>query len=117
MNPPPVLPSIPDRFARRNATALKLLFVGFLVLILLAPLHLVESTLNERRGRHDEAVGTITQAWGKGQRLLGPVLVVPYTYKTEAEELVTTPDGKRVREKVMRTYAAEAYFLPEQLEV
>jgi inner membrane protein len=102
MNPPLLLPSA-DRFARRNATALKLLFVAFLVLLLLAPLHMVEATLHERLNRHDTAVATITQAWGKGQRLLGPVLVVPFSYQTEHDERTTSPEGRRFREKVMRT--------------
>src|SRR5687768_16578530 len=116
MNPPPLLGSAPDRFARRNATALKLLFVAFLVLVLLAPLHLVESTLHERLARHDGAVATITQTWGKAQRLLGPVLVIPYSFKTETDEWVTGADGRRFREKVRRTQTAEAFFLPEQLD-
>ena len=98
MNLPPRLAATSDRFARRNATALKLLFVAFLVLVLLAPLHFVETTLHERLARHDGAVATITQTWGKAQRLLGPVLVVPYSFKTETEEWVTGADGRRFRE-------------------
>jgi inner membrane protein len=77
---------------------------------------LVESTLHERLGRYDGAVATITQAWGKGQRFLGPVLVVPYTYKTESDEWVTANDGRRLRDRVARSHTAEAFFLPEQLE-
>jgi hypothetical protein len=41
MTLPPSLTNAPERFARRNATPLKLLFVAFLVLLLLAPLHVV----------------------------------------------------------------------------
>ena len=117
MNVPPPLASLPDRFARRNATALKLLFVAVLVLLLLAPLALVQSTLHERKARHDGAVATITQAWGKTQRLLGPVLVVPYSFTVESEEWVVGPDGRRSREKVTRSQRAEAFFLPEVLDV
>lgn len=117
MNAPPVLPTSSQRFLRRNSTTLKLLFVAFLVLVLLAPLGMVESTLHERLARHDNAVATITQSWGKSQRLLGPVLVVPYSYRMEAEEWTTGPDGRRFREKVARTHVAEAFFLPEQLDV
>ena len=116
MNPPPLLSSATDRFARRNATALKLLFVAFLVLVLLAPLQMVESTLQERRARHDTAVATITQSWGKAQRLLGPLLVVPFSYKTENEEWTTGADGRKFRERVTRSHLGEAFFLPEQLE-
>ena len=117
MNVPPVIPPASERFARRNATALKLLFVAVLVLLLLAPLRMVESTLHERLQRHDGAVATITQSWGKAQRLLGPMLVVPYTYKTESDEWVNGSDGRRYRDKIVRTHTAEAFFLPEQLEV
>lgn len=117
MNPPPPLLPLTQRFVRRNSTALKLLGIGFLVLLLLGPMQMVESTLRERRQRHDGAVAAITQTWGKSQRLLGPVLVVPYAYRTEIEEWMTAPDGRRWREKVTRTQAAEAVFLPEQLEV
>lgn len=117
MNAPPATVPLTQRFARRNATVLKLLGIGFLVLLMLGPLQLVESTLRERRQRHDAAVATITQTWGKTQRLLGPVLVVPYSYRTELEEWTTAPDGRRWKEKITRTHTAEAFFLPEQLEV
>ena len=117
MNPGSPLSSLSHRFARRNAAGLKLLFVGFLILLLLAPLQMVESTLHERLGRYTGAVATITQSWGKQQRMLGPVLVVPFTYKTENDEWITGNDGRRFREKVVRTQQAEAFFLPEQLAV
>jgi inner membrane protein len=116
MNPSPLFLSV-QGFLRRNAAALKLLLVGFLILLLLIPLALVKSTLRERLVRHDTAVATITQGWGKSQRLLGPILVVPFSWKTEAEESVTGPDGRRYRETVTQTHTSEAFFLPEQLEV
>jgi inner membrane protein len=118
MNQPPVLPPS-ERFVQRNAIAVKLLLVAFLVIVLLVPLGLVEKTLRERLGRHDAAVAEITQAWGKSQRLLGPVLVVPYTFKQETDEWtnLTATDGRRVRERVVRTVNGEAYFLPEELNV
>jgi inner membrane protein len=116
METPPLLPRATP-FAERNAIALKLIFVGFLVLVLLVPLLFVNSTLHERRARHDDAVAEITQAWGKAQRLLGPVLVVPFSYKVQNDEWVTKPDGRRVREDTIRTVNAEAFFLPEQLDV
>lgn len=104
-------------FLRRNAVALKLLLVGLLILLLLIPLALVQSTLRERLLRHDTAVATITQGWGKSQRLLGPVLVVPFTWQTTTEESVTGTDGRRYREQVTQTHTSEAFFLPEQLAV
>jgi inner membrane protein len=115
--PPPLPAPSRDTFAHRNALALKLLVVGALVLLLLVPLHFVDNTLDERLVRHDAAVASIAQTWGKSQRLLGPILVVPYTYRTETDEWTTAPDGRRFREKVVHTHNAEAYFLPEQLDL
>ncbi|HUR57400.1 MAG TPA: inner membrane CreD family protein, partial [Opitutaceae bacterium] len=118
MNQPPVLRSS-EPFVLRNAIALKLLLVAFLVILLLVPLGMVQKTLQERLARHDAAVAEITQAWGKSQRLLGPVLVVPYSFKQETDEWtnLTAADGRRIRERVTRTVNAEAYFLPEELNV
>ncbi|MDO8540251.1 MAG: cell envelope integrity protein CreD [Opitutaceae bacterium] len=118
MNQPPLLVPI-KQTVRENATVLKLLLVALLVGLLLVPLSMVERTLRERLARHDAAVASITQAWGKSQRLFGPVLVVPYTFKQESDEWtnVTAPDGRRTRERVVRTVAAEALLLPEQLDV
>jgi inner membrane protein len=101
-------------FARRNAAGLKLMLVAFLVLVLLIPLAMVHDTLRERRDRHDGAIAEITQSWGRAQRLLGPVLVVPYSYQAETEERTS---GGGAREKVIRTFNGEAFFLPEQLDV
>jgi len=116
MSPSPLLGVVPG-FFRRNAVALKLLLVGFLVLLLLIPLALIRSTLGERLARHDTAVATINQSWGKSQRLLGPILVVPFSWKTEMEESVVGVDGRRTREKVTKSHTSEAFFLPDQLEV
>ncbi|HEY0944924.1 MAG TPA: cell envelope integrity protein CreD [Opitutaceae bacterium] len=101
---------------QRRALFFKLLGVGFLGLLLLVPLGMVHSTLRERRARYHEALGAITQTWGQSQRLLGPVLVVPYTYKTEMEEWVLS-DGQRVRKTRIQENQVEAFFLPEQLVV
>jgi inner membrane protein len=116
MTSSPLLASV-QGFLRRNAAALKLLLIGFLTLLLLIPLALVQSTLRERLTRHDRAVATITQSWGKSQRLLGPILVVPFTWKTEAEESTTGTDGRKYRETVTKTHLSEAFFLPEHLEI
>jgi inner membrane protein len=104
-------------FLRRNAVALRLLLIGFLTLLLLIPLALVQSTLRERLVRHETAVATIIQSWGKSQRLIGPILVVPFTWKADVEESATGVDGRRYRETVTKTHTSEAFFLPELLEI
>ncbi len=118
MTQPPLL-AVSKNIVRQNATALKLLLVAILVGLLLVPLGMVERTLRERLARHDSAVASITEAWGKSQRLFGPVLVVPYSFKQETDEWtnITAADGRRTRERVVRTVMGEAFFLPEELEV
>jgi inner membrane protein len=100
----------------RRALLFKIAGVSLLGLLLLIPLAMVQSTLTERHARYREAVGSIAQTWGGPQRLLGPVLVVPYTWRVEYEEAVTI-EGRRVLEKKTREMKAEAFFLPERLEV
>lgn len=102
-------------FARR-ALFFRVLGVGFLVLLLLIPLGLVRGTLGERQARHAAARAEITATWGRAQRLVGPVLVVPYRQDVQMEEWVVI-EGRRVRETRIVEQAGEAWFLPEDLRV
>jgi inner membrane protein len=101
---------------QRRALFFKVVGVGFFALLLLIPLGMVESVLRERQMRSFEAVSSITETWGRSQRILGPVLVVPYTWKTEVEE-TTVVEGRRVKELKTVEFSSEAFFLPEKLRV
>ncbi|MGC4074813.1 MAG: cell envelope integrity protein CreD [Nibricoccus sp.] len=101
---------------QRRALFFKVIGVGFFALLLLIPLGMVHSVLGERQMRSFAAVASITETWGRSQRILGPVLVVPYTWKAEVEE-TTIVDGRRVKELKTMEYSSEAFFLPEQLQV
>jgi inner membrane protein len=101
---------------QRRALFFKVIGVGIFTLLLLIPLGMVQSVLRERQARSTEAVASITETWGRSQRILGPVLVVPYTWKTEIEETAIV-DGKRVKELRTAEFSSEAFFLPEQLQV
>src|SRR5947209_20425200 len=114
---PPPLPKSQPSFGRRNSTIIKLLGVGALVLVLLIPLAMITGVLRERLQRRNEAVADITSSWGKEQNLIGPVLGIPYQYKFKAVKEVPTPDGRVERREVEETATANAYFLPETLNV
>ncbi|CAM2928585.1 cell envelope integrity protein CreD [Rariglobus hedericola] len=101
---------------RRRALVFKLMGVALIGLLLFIPLGMVQSTLSERYSRQQEAVHEITQTWGEAQRVAGPVLVVPYTYKVEAIESQVVL-GRRVDVTVDREQRGEAVFLPERLVV
>jgi inner membrane protein len=117
MQPPPSLPKSQPFFGRRHSTIVKLLGVGALVLVLLIPLAMITSVLRERLERRNEAVADITSSWGREQNVIGPVLGIPYQYTFKTVKEVPAPDGKVERREVEETATANAYFLPETLNV
>jgi inner membrane protein len=114
---PPPLPKSQPPFTRRNATIIKLLGVGALVLLLLIPLTMITGVLNDRLQRRNQAVADITSSWGQEQNLIGPVLGIPYSYRYKAVKEIPLGDGKVERREVEETTVANAYFLPETLNI
>lgn len=103
--------SIFERFSLwiRESVMIKLLSIGFLVLILLIPASWVESIINERQYRADDVVREISEKWAGKQTLTGPVLVIPY------KRYETIDRGKFGTET--HEYTEKAYFLPEELSI
>lgn len=62
----------------RNATMIKVLLCGFLLLILLIPASLMRELIHERSARAQEAKNEIYAKWGGTQTLTGPIISVPY---------------------------------------
>jgi|CXWL01.1.fsa_nt_gi inner membrane protein len=60
------------------STLVKLGLLGFLVLVLLIPVSQVTDLVRERQGRQMSVADEIAGTWGGPQRLVGPVLAVPY---------------------------------------
>ncbi|MDR1283715.1 MAG: cell envelope integrity protein CreD [Opitutaceae bacterium] len=125
--PPPATPPVAPPAAhpviagicgwlRQRSLFFRILGAGLVGLLLLIPLTMVRSTLNERRARHHEAVGEIMDTWGRSQKIAGPVLVIPYSWKTDGEE-VHFVNGKRQTASVEKTAHGEAWFLPETLAI
>src|SRR5439155_25083813 len=114
---PPPLPKSQPSFGRRHSTIIKLLAVGALVLVLLIPLAMITGVLSDRLSRRNEAVADITSSWGKEQNVIGPMLGIPYQYKFKTVKEVPAPDGKVERREVEETATANAYFLPQTLNV
>ncbi len=89
----------------RASVTVKLLFIGFLVLILLIPMGMVRSVIYERNHLYLSAKQDIMNAWGREQTIGGPVLTLPYRV------MITDDKGiKRVQKSL-------AHFLPERLSV
>lgn len=94
--------------------------IGFLILLLLIPLGMIDSLLTERLQRRDSTITEITSTWGKEQTIVGPVLIVPYRYfyKTWVEETVKQGNKEiEQRKEVTENKVINAYFLPTQLSI
>src|SRR5262245_22546460 len=61
----------------RRSVTLKLLVVGFLILVLLIPAAMIRSMVHERRERRNAAMAEISASWASRQTLRGPLLRVP----------------------------------------
>jgi len=63
----------------KNAITIKVFIIGFLIIILMIPMELIRSVMNERKLRQSEAFQEISSKWGSEQLVTGPVLTIPYT--------------------------------------
>jgi inner membrane protein len=106
--------SIADRFNNwvANSIIIKLLSIGFMILILLIPSAWIESLISERQLRAEEVIHEVSDKWSGEQTLLGPVLVVPFT---KIEKVKTLKNNVQVEEIFESDH--RAYFLSEQLQV
>lgn len=89
----------------RASVTVKLLFIGFLILLLLIPMGMIESVIYERNHLYLSAKHDIMNAWGREQTIGGPVLTLPYR--------ATYTDDKGIR----RVRKSLAHFTPEHLSV
>lgn len=91
----------------QGSAFLRVLFIGFVILLLQIPIAMVSSQIYDRQMTRNQAHSDITSKWGERQTLLGPRLVVPY-YKISRW---------KDRDGVMQTSRSTkfAVFLPESL--
>ncbi|WP_035454809.1 cell envelope integrity protein CreD [Algoriphagus terrigena] len=91
-----------------RSISLKLLVIGFIVLILLIPQSMTLDLIDERQTRLQEAEEEISAKWSRSQTLIGPFLGVPYY---QIKEVESSGEKKTIRE--LNT----AYFFPETLDI
>lgn len=89
----------------RTSLLVKLLSIGFIVLLLLIPKAMIQSLIFERQNRQAEVIHEISESWGGKQFLAGPVLSIPYT------EWIEHSDGKK------SSALKVAHFLPQELNI
>jgi len=100
-----------DRLASsiRSSQMLRLFSVGLLALLLQIPIAMIGGLVAERQERRQAAVTEVSSKWGNVQSIIGPVLIVPYTYRSTE----TSASGLQIT----RTETRNAIFLPDQVRV
>ncbi|WPR77907.1 cell envelope integrity protein CreD [Algoriphagus sp. NG3] len=91
-----------------RSTSLKLVIIGFIILILLIPQALTTDLIIERQIRLEEAENEVTGKWSRSQTVIGPYLALPYHYYREVQS-----NGENKIIKELKT----AYFLPDLLDI
>lgn len=95
-----------ERFWDGRAARSALIFL--LVLLLQIPIFFIDGAIGERSFRSHQATEEIAAKWGREQKIVGPVLTVPYERKVEQEK-----DGKKIETQVIEL----ARFLAEDLRI
>ena len=93
----------------RSSQLVKILLIGFLILLLQIPIAKIRGIIKEREQTRQEAVSEVTAKWGGSQSLIGPVIVVPYVNRS------LPPDNRRQRQPLPDVEYAS--FLPESLKI
>ncbi|HVW97661.1 MAG TPA: cell envelope integrity protein CreD [Mucilaginibacter sp.] len=93
----------------QESVTLKLVFIGFLIIILLIPSSLVQNLINERAGRQDEMMKDVSDKWSGSQLVRGPVLAIPYK-----KHIKFTDESNR---QVEKDVIENLYVLPDNLHI
>ena len=70
------------------SASLRFVIVTVLIGVLMVPLVLVSCVVSEREGFRNEAIRGISQSWGGAQRIVGPMLVIPFVRVVDDIETV-----------------------------
>ncbi len=105
-------PPLIDRLLHwlHRSITLRLFALGFLVLLMLIPVSIVEDLVRERQERQGMAIQEVSAKWGYPQIIKGPVLTVPYVVLSKVW------DAREQRHQTIRS-THTAHFLPEDLEI
>jgi len=94
----------------KESITIKLLSIGFLVLMLLIPTVWIDGLIDERQSRAEEVMQEVSDKWSGSQTLSGPVLVVPYKVLEKVD--LGNKRGIKIIERTQKYF-----FLPETLKI
>ncbi len=87
-----------------KSITLKLIMIGFLILIMLIPTEMIKSLIRERQDTSRDAINEVSMSWGKEQTICGPYITLPY-------KAIRNVDGQN------REITLYYHILPEDLKV
>ncbi len=93
----------------QESIMIKLLSIGFLIIILLIPSSWIQDMIMERQQRAGQVIQEVSDKWSSSQIVSGPMLVIPYRHQ---EVIDHGKDGKEIKEHIEK-----AFFLPEELDI
>lgn len=93
---------------------IKIITIAMVALALLVPLNMITDIISERSYFREQARNRIAESWTGRQKLLGPVLVAPYTLRYTKKEW--DEKLKAYRDKVHTSHHT-AYILPDTLQI
>jgi inner membrane protein len=88
-----------------SSVLFRMLFLGFLIMILQIPILQIDDTIREREDTRAGAMREVTETWGGVQSLAGPVLVVPYLERW------------RDKDEIEHANTHYTFFQPEELKI
>jgi len=93
---------------------IKIAVIGFLMFVLLIPLNMIEGVVSERSNFRDQASRSIAQSWTGKQKIIGPVLVVPYLQYYKKREW---DKNLKAYQETKYSLTKKIYILPEKLAI
>jgi inner membrane protein len=93
----------------KESVTVKLLFIGFLILLLLIPSNMIQSLIGERALRQDDMEKDVSDKWSASQLIQGPVLVIPYKRQYK--------DKDANNKEIIKEVIENLYILPEDLHI
>ncbi len=108
----------PRKSPLASSLTVRTLSIGMLALLMLIPLSMVGSTVEERHQLYRSVLVDIAGIWGSRQVLEGPALVVPYVEKVLVEETVRDENtGEETTTSKVIFNNLTAVVLPRSLSV
>ena len=97
----------------KNSISARMFVIGFLTLILLIPLFMVQDLIRERSERQKSVVTEINDKWGEAVTIYGPILKLPY--RSFREKHITNSQNEVTTESVEEI--KYFYYFPQELKI